>query len=112
MPPLTPRRMRPISGGPTARASGPVAVVDLSRRELLERDRQIVARWRLDHRRRVLLVAALAERAVVAVQLARPLGDDDHRGVVGVGAGEQLVDTWLDHRGGFYGSRVSSSRTI
>src|SRR5215218_5874021 len=100
MPPLTPIRMRAISGAPPARRrpSGAVAVVDLPRRQLLERDGQVVARWSVDHRRRVLLVATLAERAVVAVQLAGALRGHEHRGVVGIGLAQELVDPWLDHR--------------
>src|SRR6266511_1664136 len=86
------------------RATGPpprlglVLVLDLARRRLLERDRQIVPAGNFDHRRRVLAVGALGERVVVGVYLAGPLGGDDHRGVVGICSFEKLVDSWLDHR--------------
>src|SRR5947207_16024739 len=94
MPPLTPSRMRATAPpGPLA----PVAVVDLPAGELLEGDRQVVAGMGLDHWRRELLVAALAERPVVAVELARPLRRDDDGGVVRVGVLQQLVDAWPDH---------------
>ena len=83
---------------PRAAGARPVLVLDLARRELLERDREVVAALGLDHRRRVLLVGALAEGVVVAVELPRALrGDHDGR-VVRVGVLEQLVDSWLDHR--------------
>src|SRR5256885_1420968 len=98
MPPLTPRRMRAIAADPCpAPGSGAVVVVDLARGELLERDRQVVARGRVDHGRRELLVAALAERAVVAVELAGALGRNQNGGVVGIGSVEKLVNPGLDH---------------
>src|SRR5215212_5700810 len=98
MPPLTPRRMRAIATDPceTPR-SGAVVVIDLARRELLERDRQVIARGRIDHGGRELLVAALTERSVVAIELARALRRHQDGGVVGVGSAEELVDAGLDH---------------
>src|SRR3954463_7108002 len=95
MPPLTPSRIRAIRGcyagpgcapGVGLRALDAVAVPDLARRQLLECDREVVASLGLDHGRRVLLVAALAEGAVIAVELPGALrGDQDGR-VVRVGA--------------------------
>src|SRR5215217_3152543 len=99
MPPLTPRRMRAIAEDPCpAPGSGAVLVVDLARGEFLERDRQVVARWRIDHRGRELLVAALAERPVIAVELAGALGRHQDGGVVGISAVEKLVYAGLDHQ--------------
>ncbi len=76
----------------------PVLVVDLAGRELLEGDREVVVAVGLDHRRRVLLVRALTERAVVAVQLPGSLRGDDDRRVMRVGLLHQLVYSRLDHR--------------
>src|SRR5256714_7444437 len=97
------RRLRRTGCGPSraphsrAPLGGAVAVLDLPRGQLLERDREVVPGWRVDHRRRVLLIAALAESAVVAVELSGALRDHDHGGVVRVGLREQSVDAWLDH---------------
>src|ERR687898_247566 len=92
MPPLTPSRI-------LAMRLRAVLVLDLALGQLFERDREVVPGLGLDHRRRVLLVGALVERAVVAVELARALRDDDHRGVVRAGLVQQGVDPGLDHRG-------------
>src|SRR4051794_11936957 len=98
MPPLTPRRMRAISGPRRPRAGlGAVVVVDLPAGQLLERDRQVVARRRVDHRRREFLVAALAKGAVIAVQLPGALRGHHHGGVVRIGPLQELVYAWLDH---------------
>src|ERR671910_544618 len=92
MPPLTPSRI-------LAMRLRAVLVLDLALGQLFERDREVVPGLGLDHWRRVLLVGALAERAVVAVELARALRDDDHSGVVRVGLVQESVDPGLDHRG-------------
>src|SRR5215207_11391240 len=100
MPPVTPRRMRAIGADPpVAPGSGAVLVADLARGELLERDREVVAGGCVDHRWRELLVAALAEGPVVAVQLTGALGRDEHGGIVRVGSVEKLVYAGLDHQG-------------
>src|SRR5436190_9501437 len=80
-----------------ARTLRPVAVLDLARGDLLERDLEVVLRVRLDHRRRVLVEGPLAEVVVVRVDLPRPLGGHDHCRIVGVDLLEQLVEAWLDH---------------
>src|SRR5215210_5969434 len=108
MPPETPSRMRAtappyrrsLAVVPAATSAGlaAVAVADLARRDLVERDLQVVLRGRLDHGRDVLLECALAEALVVRVDLARPLGGDKDGGVVRVDAAvhEQLVEAGLD----------------
>src|SRR5215218_4306679 len=96
MPPLTPSRMRAMAR--LAARLAAVAVLDLARRQLLERDRQVVAGRGVDHRRGVFLVGALTQGAVVAVELAGPLSGHENRGVVGIGLLQQLVDAWSDHR--------------
>src|SRR3954464_13976221 len=74
-----------------------VVVLDLARGDFLERDRQVVLRTGLDHRRRELVERALAEVVVVAVDLPRALGRHDDRRVVGVDVVEQPVDARRDH---------------
>src|SRR3954469_15109745 len=74
-----------------------VVVLDLARGDFLERDRQVVLRTALDHRRRELVERALAQVVVVAVDLPRPLGGDQHGGVVGVDMLEERVDARVDH---------------
>src|ERR687887_1002107 len=105
MPPETPSSSR-ATGSPL-----PVLVLDLARGHLLERDREVVLRSRLDHRRRELVERPLAEVMVVGVDLAGALGGDDHRGVVRVDLVEELVDTWLDHAPESSG-RPRASRTM
>src|SRR5271155_3749982 len=111
MPPLTPSRMRDIATGcrPTAPApqalaprlrpcpSLAVVVLDLPRCYLLEGDREVVFRGRLDHRGRELIEGSLAEVVVVAVDLAGALGGHDHAGVVGVNSLQQAVYSGGDH---------------
>src|SRR3954462_15527918 len=74
-----------------------VLVLDLARGYFLERERQVVLRAALDHRRRELVERALAQVVVVAVDLPRPLGGDQHGGVVGVDMLEERVDARVDH---------------
>src|SRR5439155_1683515 len=85
------------AGAPFARRSSAVVVGDLPRGYLLEGDREVVFRGRLDHRRRELVEGALAEVVVVAVDLARALRRDDHARVVGVDVLQQPVDSRRDH---------------
>src|SRR5215211_8340008 len=114
MPPLTPSRIRAIggcygAGGPGSGRGlrdgplGAVLVLELALGKLLERDREVVARPRLDHRRRELLVGALTKGAVVAVELASALRRHQHGRVMRVRPVEKLVDTRLDHRRGSVG---------
>src|SRR5215213_2192932 len=94
-------------------ASGAVLVFELALGKLLERHRKVVPVARsLDHRRRVLTEAALAEIVEVAVYLSRPLGGDDDRGVMRVGVLEELVYAWFDHSAGESRGKPSSVRTI
>src|SRR3954447_24949581 len=95
MPPVTPSRTRAIATPPAALLA--VAVLDLARGDLLERDREVVLRPRVHHRRRVLLEGALTEVVVVRVDLARALGGDDHARVVGVDVLEQSIDARGNH---------------
>ena len=59
-----------------------VVVLHLPAGYLLEGDREVVFGGGLDHRRRELVEGPLTEVVVVAVDLARALGGDDHSGVV------------------------------
>src|ERR1700710_1777070 len=87
----------PWSGRAGARL-GAVLVLELARGDLFERNREVVpVAGDIDHRRRVLTKAALAEAVVIAVDLTCPLGGDDYGRVVGVGVVEQLVNAWFDH---------------
>src|SRR5206468_5433178 len=74
-----------------------VVVLHLPRGYLLEGDREVVFRAGFDHRRGELVEGALAEVVVVAVDLPRALGGDDHAGVVRVDLLEQPVDAGGDH---------------
>src|SRR4051794_13466635 len=75
----------------------PVAVLDLVGCDLLEGDLQVVLRLGLHHRGRVLVERPLTEVVVVRVDLAGPLGRDDHARVVRVDLVEQLVEAGLYH---------------
>src|SRR5919206_4738272 len=102
MPPLTPRRMRAMRGlglgAPSRRAPlAPVAILDLAARDLLEGDGQVVLGAGVDHRGRELLEGALAEVVVVAVDLPRALGGDDHAGVRRVDVLQKAVYARRDH---------------
>src|SRR5690349_23972078 len=99
MPPLTPSRMRAISRSRPP-ASDAVARVDLALSDFLEGDRQIVLGGRLHHRRGKFLENALAERVVVVVDLARPLGCHDDRRVVRVDVIQQAVNARINQRTG------------
>ena len=66
--------------------------LDLPALDLLEGDRQVVLRPRLDERRREVVERPLAELVVVVVDLTRPLGGRDHERVAGVDVLEQGVD--------------------
>src|SRR5437588_5284295 len=102
IPPVTPRRTRLPDSGDLLDADtlGPLED-DLALGDLLHRDRQrlVLQSARLDERRHEL-AAALAELAVVRVDLARPLRRQDHQRVLGIhplGA-EEVVDLRFDHR--------------
>src|SRR3954462_3959389 len=104
MPPHTPRRMR----GTTAYRL-PIAVGDLAARDLFEGDRQVVLRDRVDHRGRELLEGPLAEVVVVAVDLPRALGGDDHARVRRVDVFKEAVYARRDHSGDSRGRPSRSS---
>src|SRR3712207_3459014 len=93
MPPLTPRRSRMAGCGRLL----PVLVLDLAGGDFLERDREVVLRAGLDHRRRELVERPLAEVVVVRVDLPRALGGDENGRVVGVDVLEELVEARRDH---------------
>src|SRR5690606_12329414 len=84
-----------------------VVVLDLAGGDFRERDRQVVLRARLDHRRRELVEGALAEVVVAGVDLPRALGRDDDARVVGVDVLEQAVDAGRDQGGPFRESLAS-----
>src|SRR3954453_4408883 len=75
----------------------PVAVRDLAGRDFLERDRQVVLRRRVDHRRRELLEGPLAQIVVVRVDLPCALGGDDHARIRGVDMLKQAVYAGRNH---------------
>src|SRR5215813_11831738 len=75
----------------------PIAVRHLARCDLFERDGQVVLGDGVDHRWRELLEGPLAEVVVVAVDLSRALGGDDHAGVGGVDVFEKAVNARRDH---------------
>src|SRR5215510_10701882 len=96
MPPVTPRMTRATSSscqkentapagdvgrcGPRGRRGSLRAALglDLALGDLLERDREVVLRARLDERRREVVEGAFAQLMVVVVDLAGALGCDDH----------------------------------
>src|SRR3954467_712198 len=84
----------------TARGCGSgaaAAEADLAARDFLEGGRQVVLRARVHHRGRELLEGALAEVVVVAVDLARALGGDDHAGIRRVDVLEQAGYAGRNH---------------
>src|SRR3954471_18124120 len=97
IPPVTPSRTLANSPPPRGPAGLAVLVLDLARGDFLERDRQVVLGAALDHRRRELVERALAQVVVVAVDLTRPLGRDQHGGVIGVDMLKERVDARVDH---------------
>src|SRR5690242_20784505 len=101
MPPHTPSRRRTevAEGGwaPGSSFLSAIPVRDLARGDFLERDRQVVLGGGVDHRRRELLEGALAEVVVVAVDLTRALGGDDHAGVRRVDVFQQTVYAGRNH---------------
>src|SRR5215218_6969450 len=86
----------PLSGSAGGPSPSAVLVLDLARGELFERDREVVLRAGLDHRRRELVERALAEVVVVRVDLPRALGGDDDAGVVRVDVRQQAIDAGRD----------------
>src|SRR4051794_12239339 len=102
----------PWSGWAGARL-GAVLVLELARGNLFERNREVVpVAGDIDHRRRVLAEAALAEAVVVAVDLTGPLGGDDYGRVVGVSVVKELVNAWFDHSAAESSGIPNSARTI
>src|SRR5919197_2918452 len=97
MPPHTPSRMRGTAKAAGGGVLAAVAVGDLPVRDFLERDGQVVLGRGVDHRGRELLERALAEVVVVAVDLTRPLGGDDHARVRRVDVLQQAVNAGRDH---------------
>src|SRR2546423_4833471 len=101
IPPVTPRRTRLPDSVDLLDADtlGPLED-DLALGDLLQRDRQrlVLQAAGLDERRHEL-AAALAELAVVGVDLARPLRREDDQGVLRVHplGTEQVVDLRFDH---------------
>src|SRR5262249_47252535 len=86
---------------PRRRESGAVLVFELALGKLFKRHGEVIPLVAgLDHRRRVLTKAALAEVVEVAVYLSCPLGRDDDCRVMGVGVAEELVNAWSDHSAG------------
>src|SRR4051812_48963364 len=75
----------------------PIPVSHLARRHLFEGDGQVVLGDGVDHRRWELLEGPLAEVVVVAVDLSRALGGDDHAGVGGIDVFEKAVNARRDH---------------
>src|SRR4051812_50187053 len=94
MPPVTPRRILATAVSYPLPA---VAVLDLVGGDLLECDLEVVLRLGVHHRRRVLVEGPLAEVVVVRVDLARPLGRDEHARVVRVDTFQQLVKAGVDY---------------
>src|SRR3954451_16620242 len=75
----------------------PITVGDLAGRDFLERDRQVVLRGGVDHRRRELLEGALTQIVVVRVDLPGTLGGHDHARIRGVDMLEQAVYAGRNH---------------
>src|SRR3954470_24663608 len=98
---------RPLRG---AVNSGAVLVFELAFGELLQRHREVVPLGvGLDHRRRVLPEAALAEIVEVAVDLSSTLGRHDNCGVMRIGVLQKLVYAWFDHSASESSSRRTTS---
>src|SRR5919197_2962805 len=109
MPPETPTRTRATPGFCLLFRVG---VLQLALGSLLEGHGEVVLRARLDERRRGLLEAdALSELVVVIVDLASPLGGDDHERVARVDVLEQLIDARMNH-GAMLPAAFSSRWTI
>src|SRR5215813_2161205 len=93
MPPATPSTTRGAAAGRMSaldRLRGQQAAVDLA-----QRDRERLLLRRGLHQRADVLQQALAELAVVGVDLAGTLGGEDHQRVLGLGLVQQLVDGWV-----------------
>src|SRR5438270_2678225 len=101
MPPVTPSRTRLPASGLLLDSDtfGPLED-DLAVGDLLQRDRErLVLQAAALHERRDELAPALAELAVVRVDLAGPLGGEDDQCVLRVHplGPEQVVDLRFDH---------------
>src|ERR671931_2495194 len=88
----------------------PVLVPELALGDLLERHREVVLRARLHERRREVVEGALAQLVVIVVDLASPLGGDDHERVARVDVLEELIDTRMDHGPAMLPAAARSSR--
>src|ERR671936_2287480 len=95
MPPLTPTSTRAT---PAFCLLFRVGVLELALGGFLEGHGQVVLGARFDEWRRGLLEAdALPQLVVVVVDLASPLGRDDHERVARIDVVQQLIDAWMDH---------------
>src|SRR5512133_3878192 len=75
-----------------------VLVLELALGDFLEGHRQVVLRPGFDERRRSRLESnPFTQLVVVVVDLASPLGGDDHECVARVDVLQQLIDAWMDH---------------
>src|SRR5919204_2060841 len=89
-----------------------VRVLELALGGFLEGHGQVVLGAGLDERRRCLLEAdPLPQLVVVVVDLASPLGRDDHERVARIDVVQELIDAWMDH-GAMVPARRSSRWTI
>src|SRR5215213_2252446 len=75
-----------------------VLVLELALGDLFEGHGEVVLRTGLDERRRCLLESnSLTQLVVVVVDLASPLGRDDHDRVARVDVVEELIDAGMNH---------------
>src|SRR5690349_25119068 len=95
MPPVTPTSTRAMPAiVPLLR----VLVLQLALGDFFEGHGEVVLGAGLDQRRRRLVEAdAFTELVVVVVDLAGPLGSDDHERVARVDVVQELIDAWMDH---------------
>src|SRR5919201_3591202 len=105
IPPVTPSRTRRSPSGPATPPGTPALLglggfqpleADLALGDLLEGDGERLGPQAL-HQGRDELPAAFAKLAVVGVDLAGPLGGQDHQRIPRVDLVQQLVDLGLDH---------------
>src|SRR6266576_7207073 len=90
-----------------------VLVLELALGDFLEGHGQVVLRAGFHQRRRGLVEAdALAQLVVVVVDLAGPLGSDDHECVARIDVVEELIYAGTDHGRLMVPAVWSSRRTI
>src|SRR5205085_12063701 len=95
-PSTRPSRSSPPTAAPSALLL--VGVLELALGCFLEGHRQVVLRARLHERRRgILETDALTQLVVVVVDLASPLGSDDHERIARIDVVQQLVYARMDH---------------